>query len=295
MSKKGIAVMFVAIVAVALQVSTAMADNYFYEYFKSVQLVIGQTNAEVNNEPTTMDQAAYVKNSRTLVPLRFVGESLGAQVSWEGNSKKATLELGDTSVSVIIGSKVAYVDGQLTTLDVPAEIKGGRTFVPLRFVSESLGAYVDYDEQTKTVSVRYANQTNWKAYTSTKTGFSYKYPADWTAATAVDDFVDIFTSPKGSILSVYNSAINPEELRNSVKKDMQESGWTLEVDEPYDSNDLKQGCKLEFTAFDTDINGYVRLIINIDPLGSESLVAEMLISEQHVDIDNIVMIGIAYS
>lgn len=120
---------------------------------KTVILVIGDKNATVNGVVYTMDQAAYVKNGRTLVPFRFLAEALGATVGWDANTSTASLNLQGSEVKVTIGSKNASINNTAATLDVPAEVTGGRTFIPLRFVSEALGAKVDYNSETKAVSV----------------------------------------------------------------------------------------------------------------------------------------------
>ncbi|MBI4733412.1 MAG: copper amine oxidase N-terminal domain-containing protein [Rubrobacteridae bacterium] len=160
MFKKGILALFMAMIAISIQASLVMASEY-YDYIKIMQLVIGDKKAEVNSELTVMEQASYIKEGRTLVPLRFIGESLGAQVSWDNSRKRVVLNLTGTDVTVPIASNVAYVDGKPIVLDVPAEIKSGRTFIPLRFISESFGANVDYNEKTNTVRVLYVDQPSW--------------------------------------------------------------------------------------------------------------------------------------
>ncbi len=163
----------------SLLILPAAAQDSAYSAVKSVALVIGDKLAVVNNAAVAMDQPAYVKNGRTLVPFRFLAESLGATVSWDGKTKTALLTLRNTEVKVVIGSKSAYVNKKSTSLDVPAEINGGRTFIPLRFVSEAFGAKVHYDSDSKTVSVTLVDTTGWKQYKDSNAGAIY-YPADWT-------------------------------------------------------------------------------------------------------------------
>lgn len=97
----------------------------------------------------------YVKPpGRTMVLLRGVFEHLGARVSWHQKTREATVVLGDHRVTVRCGSRKAVVNGREVDLDVPAEIRRGRTYVPLRFIVENLGAEVSWDQQRRTVELK---------------------------------------------------------------------------------------------------------------------------------------------
>jgi len=84
------------------------------------------------------------ENSRTQVPIRFVGEALGADVVWDGNTKKVAITLSGRKVVLQIGNKSYEVNGQEKLMDTVTLLKESRTFVPVRFVSEALGANVKY-------------------------------------------------------------------------------------------------------------------------------------------------------
>ncbi len=99
-------------------------------------------------------QAFIDSNGRTLVPVRFVAESLGAKVGWESKTQVIPITRGDQSIVLTIGQSVVQADGKAVTLDTKAILSGGRTFVPLRFVSEVLGAKVDWDNPTETVFIK---------------------------------------------------------------------------------------------------------------------------------------------
>lgn len=99
-------------------------------------------------------QAFIDENGRTLVPVRFVAESLGAQVGWEADTQTVPIMKEDQSIVLTIDQPVVQVDGKTVTLDTKAILSGGRTFVPLRFVSEVLGGQVDWDDQTDTVFIK---------------------------------------------------------------------------------------------------------------------------------------------
>lgn len=123
-------------------------DNLFSE---SVILSIGSANAIYDNVDQIIDEnnyniVPYVKNQRTMVPLRFISESLGASVAWNQATSTATITLAGKEIQITLGSKTVLVNGKTTALDAPAEYKQGRTFVPLRLISEALGKNVFYSE-----------------------------------------------------------------------------------------------------------------------------------------------------
>ncbi|WP_167577837.1 SpoIID/LytB domain-containing protein [Ammoniphilus sp. YIM 78166] len=107
----------------------------------------------VNNEVQTYDIAPYIEEGRTMVPLRGIFEALGSDVVWDQRTKTVTAFKGATIVQLQIGSKVAQVNSKKVSLDAPARNKNGRTMVPLRFISEALGAIVEWDAQSRTVFV----------------------------------------------------------------------------------------------------------------------------------------------
>lgn len=107
----------------------------------------------VDGAPVAFDQPPVIVNGRVLVPLRGVFERLGATVAWDPASQTVLAQSGATSVSLRIGSPQASVNGQPQMLDVPAMLIGGRTLVPLRFVSQALGAGVTWNAVSSTVQI----------------------------------------------------------------------------------------------------------------------------------------------
>lgn len=90
-----------------------------------------------------------IVNGRFLVPMRGIFESLDAAVSWDADTRTVTGKKGDTAVMLTIDSVKVAVNGKEIELDVPATIIEGSTFVPARFIGESLGATVNWDEENK--------------------------------------------------------------------------------------------------------------------------------------------------
>jgi len=92
-------------------------------------------------------------NGRVLVPLRGVFEKLGAKVEWRPERREVIATRGQSVVDLVIGNSSPMVNGQSVTLDVPAQIVNGSTMVPIRFVSEAIGAEVKWNEAEQMVVI----------------------------------------------------------------------------------------------------------------------------------------------
>lgn len=86
-----------------------------------------------------------LEQDRTQVPLRFIAESMGAEVLWEGETQTVTLHLKNSDVSMKIGSPFITVNGEESVLDTPPQTKNNRTMIPLRAVAENLGFSVTWE------------------------------------------------------------------------------------------------------------------------------------------------------
>ena len=94
-------------------------------------------------------------NGRTQVPVRFVSEALGAKVDWNGDTQKVTVALNSRNVVLTIGLKKYEINNKSYQMDTVALLQESRTFVPIRFVSEALGASVVWDQATKSVYIKF--------------------------------------------------------------------------------------------------------------------------------------------
>jgi len=92
-------------------------------------------------------------NDRLFVPLRGVVEELGGNVDWDGDNRRITIQSGELKIILTIDSTEALVSGSPVKLDDPPWIKDGRTYIPLRFVSERLGARVDWDNTERKATI----------------------------------------------------------------------------------------------------------------------------------------------
>ncbi len=112
----------------------------------TVELAIGNSNSKVNGEDKSVDVPPTIINNRTMVPLRFIGEALGADFDWDAKTRTVTVILGEKELKLVI-------DKLAPGLDVPATIVNGRTLVPVRYVSETFGANVTWFPKEKKVSI----------------------------------------------------------------------------------------------------------------------------------------------
>lgn len=99
------------------------------------------------------DVAPYIKDGRTMVPLRVIAESMDARVDWKASEQRIDLVRNVDRIQLWIGDRDAYLNKDHLTLEVAPEITNGLTFVPLRFVSEALGATVEWDAVTRTAKI----------------------------------------------------------------------------------------------------------------------------------------------
>ena len=91
--------------------------------------------------------------AKSVVPIRAISEEMGAEVGYEHETRTVTILDGDNEIVLKIGETTAYINGEVTELDVPANVIEGRTMVPIRFVAESMDSVVDWDGETKTVII----------------------------------------------------------------------------------------------------------------------------------------------
>jgi len=124
-------------------------------------IVLSQTAAlaitvVVNGQVLPAYPPAVERSGRVLLPMRMVFEALQAEVRWEAATRTAIGIRGDTTVRMSINSRTAYINERAVTLDVPPQLIGGSTYMPVRFPAEAFGADVGWHGPTQTVSIALA-------------------------------------------------------------------------------------------------------------------------------------------
>lgn len=128
-------------------------DTGFDKMLDNAVREIRPISMTVNGEKVEMDVDPYIKNDRTMVPMRAIFEALGASVSWDDETKTAIGVKGGLEIKIAIGGNMLYKNGEEVALDCAAEIKNGRTMVPVRAISEAFDYIVEWDNETKTVNI----------------------------------------------------------------------------------------------------------------------------------------------
>ncbi len=177
------------------------------------------------------DVPATIIDGRTLVPMRAIFETFGAELAWDANTATATATLSEKTVQVTENNTTAYVDGNAVTLDVPAMILDGRFVVPVRFISESFGADVLWDANAKTVYITPDQKTmayiaEQEGYAKIKSVSSSEYSEDnydhlvldldlktlWSAEG--EEYID-FEFKEESTITAYEIILNPNNGRSA--------------------------------------------------------------------------------
>ena len=135
------------------------SGNEKKESSNTIVLTIDEHDALVYGTTKTNDVAPKVVNDRTMLPARFVAENLGATVEWDGEKQLVTItgkteKQEDVIILITIGSDYAKVNGEDVKLDSPAFVENDRTYTPIRFISENLGATVEWNETEQTVTIQ---------------------------------------------------------------------------------------------------------------------------------------------
>ena len=110
----------------------------------NIIMTISSTEAYVFGNKATNDVAPLIINGSTMLPARFVAENLGATVGWDGGERKITLTKDKKTITLYVDKNTAYVNGVKYTLDCPPIILNDRTYTPVRFIAENLGATVGW-------------------------------------------------------------------------------------------------------------------------------------------------------
>lgn len=132
-------------------------SNFIHK--QTILLWIGKPEAQIDNESTFVDPdnkavtPFILPPGRTMVPIRFISEAFGAKVEWIAATRTVKITWGAKTIELTVGVYTAKVDGKDVKLDAPPLIKEGRTFVPIRFISEAFNADVKWDSKEQKVTI----------------------------------------------------------------------------------------------------------------------------------------------
>jgi hypothetical protein len=169
MNRKTISFMLFAVMLLAIisypafgKIGKAVADSAS----SNAEFVIGMDQYFVNNQlpGISMDAAPYIDNGRTLVPVRYLADALGATTTWDGNTQEVTVSTAVYNIGMTIGSTTLTVDGQAQTMDVAPVINNGRTYLPARWVAQAMGYDVGWDATNQIVIIYSTSNIGEPAY-----------------------------------------------------------------------------------------------------------------------------------
>ena len=107
----------------------------------------------INNSKIETPDAPYIKDSRTLVPIRVISENLGVEVGWDNATREVSLQKDGNQTILPLGKNLYIQNGQEVSTDIAPEIKNDRTFVPLRLIAELYGKQVNWDNASRSVLI----------------------------------------------------------------------------------------------------------------------------------------------
>lgn len=201
-----------------------------------------------------------IENGSTLVPMRAFFETMGAKVDWNDDTKSITARRGSTLIGLTIGNLESYINGNKYYLSIRPKIIDDKTYVPLRFIGESLGAEVLWNGNTRTISIKDKTKQPLKPFTLVDTQkyelqniFKFVNDGDMvdfdlqilagtisTSPYQNDLSIDISPAPYDMIIDDYGNKYAKIKVENVqrgqkvdvvVKKTLSNSGISYSIDE----------------------------------------------------------------
>ncbi|AZH31968.1 MULTISPECIES: copper amine oxidase N-terminal domain-containing protein [Paenibacillus] len=133
-------------------------NKAFFGAFLAIFLCISSSTAyaaqnqiKIDGVAIATDAKPQMKNKRTMVPLRVISESLGANVEW--SDSEVILAKSDMKVKLAVNKSTAEKNGQKIQLDVKPYLKNNNIYVPLRFIAETFGCNVNYSNFAVTINI----------------------------------------------------------------------------------------------------------------------------------------------
>jgi hypothetical protein len=114
---------------------------------------IGQSSFFLDGQSYNTDAAPFISSGRTLVPVRYLAEALGAQTNWDATNQKVSVIKGSTTIVLTINSTTITTNGTTGQLDAAPLLVNGRTYLPARYIAEALGYTVQWNATAQAVNI----------------------------------------------------------------------------------------------------------------------------------------------
>lgn len=223
-----------------------------FNTFTFVGYATNDISVTLNGEKLIFDVQPQLIDNRTMVPLRKIFEAMGAEVEWNNDTQTVTATKNSERVIATVNNKNAYVSGDTKVLDVPPLIVDGRTMVPTRFVAESFGANVSWDESTRTVVII----TKWDGTGEIPYYKNYSDVPDFGAIVGVPS-VEYNPSTSGVIYKYNIKDILKSDLSHYLSV-MEDSGFTVKI-----GASIPYVCSKNGLYVDIVIDDYVNICITL--------------------------------
>jgi len=119
---------------------------------------IGETSYTLKGNTVTIDAAPYIEDGRTFLPLRYIANAIGiadSGITWDPATQEVTINNGQNTIQITIGSTTMLINGKAVTMDVTPEITNGRACLPVAWVAQALNAQIAWNATTQTVTVTF--------------------------------------------------------------------------------------------------------------------------------------------
>jgi hypothetical protein len=191
---------------------------------KDINVYLNNEEVDFTNSPNPI-----IFDDVTYISLRQLFEGMGANVSWDvqGYKRFAKVEKGNQTIEFYEGKNVAIVNGKEMSASKPLKIVDGRLMIPLRYVSETFGANVKWDNQTKTI---YINETGSDEQTSNKNEKMSAHENNFVWKDNADG-VMVYEEDTGRTVGGYNAYPDNEEHRLEMGRLAEEKGFPLSAEE----------------------------------------------------------------
>ena len=156
MNKKfGLWFLLALLLVMSFSMSVSAADKEIVLKIDDPMMTVNKSEKQIDSFGT----APVISNGRTLLPIRAVVEEMGGSVEWNAENKQTELKYADTEIVLTTDSKTALLNGAETAIDTAPVIINARTFLPIRFIAESFGFKVDWNSESKTITILSSDKT----------------------------------------------------------------------------------------------------------------------------------------
>lgn len=213
----------------------------------------------VNGTFLYLDTDPFMDSGNVFVPIRFISEELGFEVEYLEETKTVNIIKEDKNIAITIGSNIAIVDDNEVLLDVKPSIKEGRTFVPLKFISEGFDEEVIWDIKNRIVLIgKYKCEARIEdtfLYTNEEHGYTLNFPNSWKEEAVIET--------KDGVLYVYDKKSSEKFIEDGFENygpvfEIRYSDYPVIATIPYDTNYIlhyENGNYIE-SIFDLDFQYY---------------------------------------